>query len=169
MPADGLSIDRSVDPSVLPVDPREFRVALPVRLTGRLERTEEKAYRLRGSLVTTLELPCVRCLELFDLAVREDLDLLFLPQSRNVALKGTEDRGLDDEELAVSFYREDQIDLKHTVWEQIVLSLPMKPVCSDSCAGLCPECGANRNQSPCACAPDETDPRWHALRGLLEP
>lgn len=169
VPTEGLAIERSMDSSLLPVDPREFRVVRNVEVTGRLVKTDDQTYRLRGRLSTAIELPCVRCLEPFDIEVREELDLLYLPQSRNVALEGEEDRGLDDEELAVSFYRDEKIDLTHAVWEQIVLSLPMKPVCKEVCEGLCPHCGVNRNESRCACAPDETDPRWQALKSLLEP
>lgn len=169
VPREGQVIDRSMDPSALPVDTREFRVAMPVEVSGRLVKADGQAYRLRGRLSTEIEVPCVRCLEAFHMVVREELDLLYLPQSRNVAADGAEDRGLDAEELAVSFYKDEQIDLTHMVWEQIVLSLPMKPICKDDCAGLCPECGVNRNTTRCACAPDDTDPRWQALKGLLEP
>lgn len=169
VPPGGQVIDRSVDPSTLSMDSSEFRLVGAVALTGRLVRADGEAYRLQGRLSSNVEVSCVRCLEPFQSAIRETLDLVYLPQSQNVAASEDEDHGLGADELAVSFYRDEAIDLAHMIWEQIVLALPMKPVCRPDCQGLCPDCGANRNETTCSCVRDTTDPRWHALKGLLEP
>lgn len=169
VPPEGQVIDRSVDPSACASESREFRISAPVKLTARLVSADGGAYRLRGRLETEVELPCVRCLEPFRTAVREELDLLYLSQSDNVAADGENEHGLGDDELAVSFYRNDEIDLAHMIWEQIVLALPMKPVCKSDCQGLCPDCGVNRNTTSCACVRDTVDPRWQSLKSLLEP
>jgi uncharacterized protein len=42
----------------------------------------------------------------------------------------------------------------------------MKPLCRDDCAGLCPQCGTNRNTGTCTCAAELEDPRLAPLRGL---
>jgi len=52
------------------------------------------------------------------------------------------------------------------LWEDIVLSLPPRMLCRPGCEGLCPRCGQNLNESPCACKP-EGDPRLAALRDLM--
>lgn len=52
------------------------------------------------------------------------------------------------------------------LWEEFSLALPVKPVCAESCKGLCPVCGGNLNTTPCSCAKAEGDPRLVALRGL---
>ena len=169
VPPEGQVIDRSVDPSSLSIDAREFRITGEVNVSGRLVRAGGDAYRLSGRLASEVEFSCVRCLEPFRAEVREDLDLLYLPQSDNVALGGENEHGLGDEELAVGFYRDDEIDLAHMIWEQIVLALPMKPVCKPDCQGLCPDCGVNRNIKSCSCVRDTVDPRWQSLKRLLEP
>jgi uncharacterized protein len=51
--------------------------------------------------------------------------------------------------------------------EQFQLVLPMKPLCAQSCRGLCPECGANLNRTECDCQPRWEDPRLAPLKGLL--
>ena len=71
--------------------------------------------------------------------------------------------------MAVSYYRDERIELSQMILEQIVLALPMKPLCQPDCRGLCPQCGANRNQESCSCAPDTSDPRWAGLKELLGP
>ncbi|GMR24020.1 MAG: DUF177 domain-containing protein [Acidobacteriota bacterium] len=169
VPPEGQVIDCLVDPSALPIESREFRITEAVSVSGRLVRADADAYRLSGRLVSEVEFSCVRCLEPFRADVREDLDLLYLPQSDNVAAEGEHEHGLGDAELAVSFYRDDEIDLAHMIWEQIVLALPMKPVCKPDCQGLCPDCGVNRNIKSCSCVCDTLDPRWQSLKSLLEP
>jgi uncharacterized protein len=58
------------------------------------------------------------------------------------------------------------IDLDPIVREQLVLALPSYPVCKDSCKGLCPVCGANRNDRECGCDPHVPDPRWAGLKNV---
>jgi uncharacterized protein len=187
VPLEGQAIDRSIALEDSYVEGEEFRPTTPVTLSGRLQPVSsdeggtlggEGFFRLRGGMSCRIELSCVRCLEPFALDVDEKLDLMFLPQSANVgpaAGESLEDeltevsgRGLEPEELAVSFYRDERIDLSQMVVEQIVLALPMKPLCSDDCRGLCPQCGANRNLQTCSCAPEDTDPRWAPLRTLAK-
>ncbi len=172
VPPEGQVIDHSLDPSALKIDAREFRFTEAVKVSGRLVKINTAhgdAYRVSGRLVSIVEVSCVRCLEPVAAKIEEELDLLYLPHSDNVAADGENDNGLGDEELAVSFYRNHEIDLAHMIWEQIVLALPMKPVCKLDCQGLCPDCGANRNIESCSCVRDTGDLRWQSLRSLLEP
>lgn len=60
----------------------------------------------------------------------------------------------------------DQIDLAAVVREYALLELPEAPLCRDDCAGICPQCGADRNEAPCDCDVAVSDPRWAALDGL---
>jgi uncharacterized protein len=68
----------------------------------------------------------------------------------------------------VTFYRDEQIDLNELLREQFYLTLPMKPLCSEDCKGICPQCGTNRNTAPCDCSPQWEDPRLAGLKTLLE-
>ncbi|MHB8465694.1 MAG: YceD family protein, partial [Acidimicrobiales bacterium] len=62
----------------------------------------------------------------------------------------------------------DHIDLEPLAREAVVLALPLAPLCRPDCQGLCPTCGADRNDGPCACPAEEGDPRWAALDALRE-
>lgn len=62
----------------------------------------------------------------------------------------------------------DQIDLVPMVRETVLLELPDAPVCRPDCAGLCPQCGIDRNTSSCACTTESIDPRWAVLEGLRD-
>lgn len=57
----------------------------------------------------------------------------------------------------------DQIDLRPVVREVALLEAPLSPLCRADCAGLCPECGVDKNRTPCTCAAEVADPRWAAL------
>jgi uncharacterized protein len=59
--------------------------------------------------------------------------------------------------------RHEEVDLEPLVREALLLALPLAPLCGDDCRGLCPTCGADRNEGPCDCVPDDRDPRWAAL------
>lgn len=60
------------------------------------------------------------------------------------------------------------IDVDELVVTDILLELPSKHLCSDSCKGLCPKCGANLNEKDCGCNTCSTDPRLEVLKQLLE-
>jgi len=59
------------------------------------------------------------------------------------------------------------LDLEPLVRDAVLLDLPQALLCRDDCAGLCPLCGADRNERACGCEP-QRDPRWEGLDSLLE-
>jgi uncharacterized protein len=62
----------------------------------------------------------------------------------------------------------DQLDLEPLARDAVLLELPLAPLCSEDCLGLCPQCGANRNETGCSCAAIG-DPRWSVLDTLRDP
>ncbi|HVH01087.1 MAG TPA: DUF177 domain-containing protein [Miltoncostaeaceae bacterium] len=153
-----------------------LRVRVPgveLRLGGQEYRVEpaEPEVRLRVSrslsgvhlaLATEVELvgPCWRCLE--EARVRLSVE------SEEFQAEG---RGPDDpfdDDLDSAYVEDGRLDLAGWARDAIAESVPALILCREDCAGLCPTCGANRNEVDCGCVPDETDPRWDALRGLSE-
>lgn len=141
----------------------EFRIAGRVELVMDVER-QDRRVRLTGALRVPLEVPCSRCLEPILLPVDTPFDLWYLPASVNT---GEGEREVETEDLGVAFYESDAIDLGQLVREQCYLVLPMKPLCSPDCRGLCLECGGNLNQQTCQCERRWVDPRMAALAQLL--
>jgi uncharacterized protein len=95
---------------------------------------------------------CSRCLTPleadFDLALREVF----------------EEDPIEDETYPL---RQEEIDLEQPLRDLVVPELPLVPLCDEECLGLCPSCGANRNDDPCQCGSESRDPRWDALRALM--
>ena len=115
----------------------------------------------RGSLETSAEAICARCAEPFALTVRAPFEFVLTP-----AVKDTGVEELSTEDLALSFYSGDEVDLGPLVADQAILALPTRPLCAESCRGLCPECGVNRNLGDCDCRREAADPRLAVLRTL---
>ena len=77
-------------------------------------------------------------------------------------------REIHDEDLTTAYYRDGSLDIGELLREQFQLALPMKPLCSEECRGLCLECGANLNRVECNHAPRWEDPRLAPLKGLMK-
>jgi len=157
-------VERRFTPDSLPFPDEDFRLRGPVEFAADIRKDADKV-RLVGRVQATLEADCSRCLEPFPIAVDAPFDLLFLPAAANT---GAGDREVEDDDLGVSFYRNDVIDLRDVLREQFYLALPMKPLCQEDCRGLCPVCGVNRNRETCACNTSWVDPRMDALRKFKE-
>ena len=103
---------------------------------------------VRGRLEGELGLACGRCLEPFTAPVETDFDLLLAPAPQG---ERPADEELSAPELDVDFYADETVDLEAIIREQIILMVPLKPLCREDCQGLCPTCGANLNRESCSC------------------
>ena len=139
-----------------------YRVVAPVSLALDIFKDKE-TFRLAGLVETTMELPCSRCLEPFTFPVAARFDLRYQPHAMNT---GEGEREIEEDDLSTALYEKDEIDLGQLMREQFYLALPMKPLCSDGCAGLCPVCGMNLNSGACSCKREWDDPRLAVLRQL---
>src|SRR3982751_3141602 len=153
--------ERVYRPDELPSE-QDFAVVEPVSLSFDIFK-DKQAFRLVGEVKTTLQLPCSRCLEPFELPVDQTFDLRYQPHAHNT---GEGEREIEEDDLTTAFYENDEIDLGQLMREQFYLTLPMKPLCSDVCKGLCPVCGTNLNRETCDCHRTWDDPRMAALRAL---
>lgn len=110
-----------------------------------------------GTLETEIQTLCTRCLSPLKLPVTLTLeDTIGLPNAEITS------------ERPVRVNEEGWADLTPLIREYAWLALPMNPLCSTDCKGLCPVCGGNRNLGECVCEEtEEIDPRWEALRDLL--
>lgn len=154
--------ERTYRPEAFAGDRDSFRVGAPVTLAFDLDK-DQAQFRLVGRMQTTVELSCSRCLEPFPWPIDTAFDLRYQPRVVNT---GEGEREVEEDDLSVAFYSEQTIDLGQLMREQVYLALPMKPLCSEGCRGLCRVCGANLNQVTCDCTQGWDDPRLAALKAL---
>lgn len=105
-----------------------------------------------GNISGIIEAQCSRCLIMFDYPMDIDFDEKF-SKSTN-----------EDENYPIV---DNSIDLTDMVIENLIISMPLKPLCSEDCKGLCLNCGTNLNESKCDCEKDDINPKFAALKDLF--
>ena len=158
IPEEGLSVDIE-EGEVAP----DFVVS-PVRASLNILRNGTQV-SVNGSMTANVRLRCSRCLKDFFREMSVPFDVVYYPVDE---LHGEETYEVRTEELEMGFYADQEIDLPGLLSEQVMLNVPMKPLCSDKCRGICSRCGADLGTEACACVDQEGDPRFKVLKKLLE-
>ena len=120
----------------------DAELAGPLDVTGRIQETGPDEYYWRGHLSGTVRQECGRCLADMEQRVEADIDAYF-----------TDDPESADEPQRYPLpVTGSTLDLVPVVREELMLAVPLFPLCREDCAGLCPQCGADLNRGPCECA-----------------
>jgi len=127
IPKSGLTLEEEESPRIMgeALDRVKYKEAIRVRISVNLVG---RTLVVRGKLSTTAVLECNRCLKKYDYPVE-----------------------VGDYCLAVRVKGDETVDLTDSIREDIILTLPMKRLCSPECKGLCPVCGHDCNVSACDC------------------
>ena len=128
---------------------REIRFTQPVKFKIKV-RNVGSGLLVDGAFVASISFPCSRCLERFSYISRTTFEELFRFETNDLEIvDGSSDVGPLAE-------------------QSIVMNLPVKTLCAESCLGLCPQCGVNLNQEKCGCIRNQLDPRLSKLKDLLK-
>ncbi|MCR3922234.1 MAG: DUF177 domain-containing protein [Firmicutes bacterium] len=133
----------TVDDVALSEDEDDLEVLAPLDVHLKVAYRDGKV-EVVGSLCTSVKLTCSRCLQSFSQPFCEEFD----------------------DEIPVD--EETEIDVSKMTRDILITSLPLKPLCTAECQGICPTCGADRNEKQCGCPVDDTDPRMSVLKKLLD-
>jgi uncharacterized protein len=139
-------------PLNVPVTPEWMAAACPdldarpgpkgLALRGRLEKMGED-YLLRANLQGQIETTCARCLEAAKVGLNVPLAVTFVSSEAN--------KTGDDEDPDVIAFLGNEIDVGDEIRDEILLAIPINPLCQEACLGLCLVCGSNRNLVACSC------------------
>jgi len=132
IPESGIVLEEEQPPQIMgeKLDEVEYKEPIRVRISANVIG---HTLVIRGRLTTTAVLQCNRCLKKFDY--------------------GTDVR---DYTFAAEVRGDETVDLTESIREDIIVSLPMKRLCTPDCKGLCPVCGQDRNVSECSCRRSES-------------
>jgi uncharacterized protein len=158
----GGKFERLYDTNELPLDDPEVRLVEPAEVSGRVRR-EGTEVALSGQLQAKLEVVCGRCLQPVELPISADFSERFV---RTVSWAAEEQHELQPEDLNISVFDGEGLELDDLVREELLLAVPVNVLCRDDCKGLCPSCGIDRNLSQCQCEAEEIDSRWQKLKEL---
>ena len=132
---------------------------IPVHASMHVMKEAQSVY-ITGTIRTTFLQRCSRCLNTAATSMDFKFSVLYQPGMSDQKEAPHELKG---EELEIGFYGHDEIELADMLREQITVNLPIKPLCAETCKGMCPRCGANLNNESCSCTTQETDERWKVL------
>ncbi len=133
----------------------------PVKGEVKLVRTP-RSILATGRLDTASLCQCSRCLSEFSQPLSLELEEEFYP-TVDIGTGRRLPPPPDPDALTIDEHQD--LDLSEAVRQCALTAMPMKPLCSTQCRGLCPQCGANLNAGPCSCS-TASDPRWENLRTL---
>ncbi|WP_051308955.1 YceD family protein [Desulfogranum japonicum] len=115
-----------------------------------LVKKSDTQVELSGTIKAVPEIICDRCLEPFGYVLETSFHLLFEVSGKNKwRMREVE---CASEELDTIELDEPSIDLIEIIRQQILLSLPVKKICSTECKGICSYCGVNLNTESCRCS-----------------
>lgn len=148
-----MEITFSIEPNDIFVENSEVKLNDSLNFTGNLYVLGD-VLNIEGEVTGTLKLVCSRCMEDFQYPLQLDIREAFslVP---------------NDEDDSIIFIDSDNINLTEIIESNILMSLPIKKLCSEDCKGLCQVCGANHNKVTCDCESQNIDPRLDNLKDLF--
>ncbi len=159
---EGLALDFIKDPSFFAIEKKDFKIVKDVIIHCSLSKCDNDIY-VTGKVSAVLEFACSRCLEMFTEQINTEFSTEYLPETEKPT---EEEMEIVEDDFAISYYSEEKIDILPAVMDQILLSVPIKPLCKEDCRGLCPQCGQSLNINKCRCQTHDMDERLAVLKKI---
>jgi uncharacterized protein len=156
-----VSLGDSFEPGVIEFSADNIKQSGPLVWNMTAERIGAEI-RIEGSLTTTAELACSRCLEPARYNMTRPFDLFFRQRDEKMYDEDAEIE-LTEKDTSTAFFTGTQLAIGDILKEQVLLGLPMKALCRVDCKGLCPTCGTNLNTNTCNCPREQFSPHMDAL------
>ncbi|MFC1859950.1 DUF177 domain-containing protein [Thermodesulfobacteriota bacterium] len=170
IPEEGLFLELEESPESFPVlgeiraaGEAEFISPIKMKLSVRLVSA---IVEIEGTLQTSLRIPCSRCLNGFEIPLQHSFALTYTQDVSEAKPVAGAEIEITEYETGLIPYRGKEISLREGIQEQLVLALPLRPLCTASCKGLCPRCGANLNEGECGCDRSAVDSRFAVLKNF---
>ncbi len=163
IPEEGLTLCYKEEKAELGVIGEGITIKDDAQVSVRISVIGSTAY-VSGTVSVAVSMQCSRCLKVFPCNISSILNIEYDPISE---IEKEGEFELKSDELDVGFYKGGILNLTDLVREEIILSIPMRPLCTEDCRGICQLCGKNLNEGFCECRVEEIDPRLSSLKKLL--
>lgn len=150
-----LNVDVCFEPTELDNE-QGIRYLSPLNIKGIIRNTG-RFLELKAKISTDISVDCARCLAEVDIPIDLEVEAVLM----------TEDQRTWDDEYDSFVIEKDEIDMAELASSEILQFIPLQPLCSEECHGLCSGCGANLNEEECTCE-EQTDSRFDILKELLK-
>ncbi len=150
-------------PGELVLDDERLTVIDRPKITGRVKRDGNRV-KLVGIVEGQVQVECDRCLKPVIVPVTPNVNIEYMTAADYQSQHAVE---LGEQDMNVVVFDGQSIDVDALVAEELQLALPDHVLCKPDCKGICSVCGADRNSNQCSCETSEVDPRWAALKKLV--
>jgi uncharacterized protein len=161
IPKDGLAVSRDFEFFNVDLVEENTVFLSPAHAEVIVRKVSDEIW-IKGRVTARLSFVCSRCLSPYEFPVDSTFDLVYLPEELDLMKDELEEDGLGQ-----VFYRDNQIDLREIILEQLNLTFPLKPLCAESCEGICAVCGKIRRNGDCSCEVKEEDHRLLKLKNIV--
>jgi uncharacterized protein len=131
--------------SQLELDFEDMQFISIVRGIVQLLRHGEDNVYVKAEVSTAIEMQCGKCLEPFKMDIVATFEVQFTPNSNPAEIES------DNVEDGERYYDGETFDISEDSRRALVIQIPIWPLCSQTCEGLCAGCGANLNEEYCTC------------------
>ena len=133
------------------VQNRECEFIEPLKINVKAYRIRE-LFEVEGNFQTRVRQSCSRCLKRFDMSINSKFALTYTRELPDVdETSDAQEIEWKAEQIGLIYFRGEEIDLRDGIQEQVVMAFPLRALCAETCRGLCPNCGADLNQTDCRC------------------
>jgi uncharacterized protein len=165
IPDEGFWRDFRSSALALGINDSDLAVVQPIEIGCQFYKVDRDV-AVQGTMRSTLRLTCGRCAEDFGQPLEVALNAVYLPIQDGSSERAKELEEDIDSTTDVYLYVEQVIDIAEMARDKLLLSLPLQPLCTVGCQGLCPSCGLNRNVVSCQCAEEKLGSPFELLKGL---
>ncbi len=142
----------------------DFSILAPVDAHLEITKTDEGVF-VSGAMRADLGLRCSRCLKDFEHELKARFSLYYSTLSEGFGKGG--DKELKPADMEVNLLAGGELDTTELILAQLSMEVPVQPLCSSECKGLCQRCGADLNVVGCDCKTEERkDPMFASLNGF---
>lgn len=164
IPEKGIPVHSSENAGSMDISPSDLILNDDVHIDAMIRRDGE-IFFVDGNIKTVLQLTCSRCAEDFPYIV----DTFFHCHEEPLSMANSDiDVSLRKTDMDVDHYASEEVDINRLFKEQLMLAVPVHPLCKPECLGLCPKCGQNLNVKRCDCPLEEPANPFAVLKKLFE-
>jgi uncharacterized protein len=149
-----------------PCSPKEMGFDCTGPITGKLEISNTGTLLIiTGEIETKVAFECSLCLEQFTVPVKTEIEEEFKLEKIGDAIQAIP---VDEDDLNAGMVTHNILDVGELARQNLLVALPIQPICRPECKGLCPTCGENLNVGECTCPPPEHESPFAVLADLLD-
>ncbi len=127
----------------------EIQFISPVQGYVQLLRHSEDSICVKAEVSAEIKMQCRRCLDPFNIGIAGLFETQFTPANNPEDLFS---KGFEDDDR---YYDGETFDISEDTRQALVIQIPLWPLCSEVCSGLCVGCGVNLNDEQCTCVDRE--------------